>query len=57
MSEYTVTVYEKITHIVQVEAESEDDALEKAYHELQESDVDYAYDAVFTGTHYVEEGW
>ena len=31
MAEYTVSIYEKIAHIVDVEAESEDEAYDKAY--------------------------
>jgi hypothetical protein len=31
MAEYTVSIYEKVAHIVDVEAGSEDEAYDKAY--------------------------
>jgi hypothetical protein len=31
MAEYTVSIYEKVAHIVTVEADSEDEAYDKAY--------------------------
>ena len=57
MAEYTVTIYEQITHTVQVDAESEQEAYEKAHNEIAETDTDYVSDAEFTGYWNVEEGW
>jgi hypothetical protein len=31
MAEYTVSIYEKVAHIVDVQADSEDEAYDKAY--------------------------
>jgi hypothetical protein len=55
MAEYTVEIWERIKHVVQVDAESETEAYDMALSEIQDTDVDYVYDREFTSEVEIEE--
>jgi hypothetical protein len=55
MKDYTVSIYEKVAHIVDVQADSEDEAYDKAY-EVISLGKPYDIEAVeFTGEWRAEE--
>lgn len=57
MKEYEVKIYETVVHTTVVEAESEDEALDRAYSKISNKPAtEYETDSEgFTGHHEVEE--
>jgi len=54
MSEYEVRVYEQVTHLVNVQAEDEDEALEVAYAAIESGDDSVTSYSEYTGYFEVE---